>query len=130
VNEFDNARLVEPDAMGNRKVEFTKRINGSVVVIELERGKDREQTLTMWIRKNGVARADDERPLGLTSETTSAFTTDILARAAALRNAKKDFQCVINSDTGEPYSEDILQFLLAREFPDEQNHDHDQGMSR
>jgi hypothetical protein len=48
MNEFDTAEHTETDFKGNKKVLFTKRVNGTVYTASMERGSRKTQVITLW----------------------------------------------------------------------------------
>ena len=98
MNEFDRVTHTSTDKLGNRKVEFTKRINGTVYVASIERGKNKEQLITMW--KKPVQVADAKSP-GPTSETTPNGMANIQQISETLRTSAKNSSKVVD-ENGEP----------------------------
>ncbi|MDR0868918.1 MAG: hypothetical protein LBP75_10685 [Planctomycetota bacterium] len=125
VNEFDTIEKGETGAQGNETAQFTKRVNGTVYVVGIERGTRREQILTAWKKESRqVPRAGEfNHPLGHTSETTPPPSTDMIQKADSLRNAKNRLQGKINPETGEPLSSEIQRALTPEP-------EHEQELSR
>ncbi|MDR1445509.1 MAG: hypothetical protein LBI90_01300, partial [Treponema sp.] len=48
MNEFDSAELVDADNRGNRRILFTKRVNGNVYSVSVERGNSQIGVITLW----------------------------------------------------------------------------------
>ena len=48
MNEFDTAQMVEGDNLGNRRILFSKRVNGNVYTVSVERGNDQIGVITLW----------------------------------------------------------------------------------
>jgi hypothetical protein len=53
INEFDTVDYSKTDRQGNKKVLFTKRVDGLVFLVGIERGPAKEQVITLWKRKPG-----------------------------------------------------------------------------
>ncbi|MDR2901137.1 MAG: hypothetical protein LBV20_06425 [Treponema sp.] len=52
LNEFDTVELVGEDKMGNKKLMFTKKIEGTIYIANIERGNSQIGIITLWKRKN------------------------------------------------------------------------------
>jgi hypothetical protein len=48
MNEFDTAEIVGADNLGNRKILFTKQVNGNVYTVSVERGNNQIGVITLW----------------------------------------------------------------------------------
>jgi hypothetical protein len=48
MNEFDTARHDETDRLGNRKIIFVKRTNGTVYSASVEMGNTKVRVITLW----------------------------------------------------------------------------------
>jgi hypothetical protein len=48
MNEFDSVELVDADNRGNRRILFTKRVNGNVYSVSVERGNNQIGVITLW----------------------------------------------------------------------------------
>jgi hypothetical protein len=48
MNEFDTARHEETDRLGNRKIIFVKRTNGTVYTASVEMGNTKVRVITLW----------------------------------------------------------------------------------
>ena len=55
MNEFDTVQEVEGDNLGNRRVLFTKRINGHVYTASVERGNKQIGVITLWKARSGAS---------------------------------------------------------------------------
>ena len=51
LNEYDTIELMGEDKLGNKKMLFTKKIEGTVYVASIERGNNQIGVITMWKRK-------------------------------------------------------------------------------
>ncbi len=100
MNEFDSVEHTETDNLGNRKVIFSKRINGNVYVASIERGKSKEQAITMWKKSSRVVDAD-QSPSNPTPETTSLDYANIKQKAENIKNSANNSSKVVD-DNGEP----------------------------
>jgi hypothetical protein len=98
MNEFDTAKHDETDSSGNKKFLFEKQINGTAYVASIERGKNKEQIITLWKTKNPVHHAANGNP-PLTSKTTQAGS--IIQQADDLRNSRNNVSKAID-ENGEP----------------------------
>ena len=50
LNEYDTIELMGEDKLGNKKMLFTKKIEGTVYVASIERGNNQIGVITMWKR--------------------------------------------------------------------------------
>ena len=48
LNEFDTVEHTETDVKGNKKLLFTKKINGTIYTISIERGNNQIGVITLW----------------------------------------------------------------------------------
>jgi hypothetical protein len=48
LNEYDTMEHTETDRKGNRKILFTKRVNGLVYLATIERGPHKGEVRTLW----------------------------------------------------------------------------------
>ena len=48
MNEFDTAQLESADRMGNKKILFIKKVNGSIYTASIERGNNQIGVITLW----------------------------------------------------------------------------------
>jgi hypothetical protein len=48
MNEFDTAQHEETDRLGNRKIIFVKRTNGTVYTASVEMGNTKVRVITLW----------------------------------------------------------------------------------
>jgi hypothetical protein len=48
MNEFDSTELVDADNRGNRRILFTKRVNGNMYSVSVERGNSQMGVITLW----------------------------------------------------------------------------------
>jgi hypothetical protein len=48
MNEFDTAGIVGADNLGNRKILFTKQVNGNIYTVSVERGNNQIGVITEW----------------------------------------------------------------------------------
>ncbi|GMO61544.1 MAG: hypothetical protein Ta2A_07690 [Treponemataceae bacterium] len=48
MNEFDTAEHTETDARGNKKILFTKNVDGMVYMASMERGAKKMCVITLW----------------------------------------------------------------------------------
>jgi acetaldehyde dehydrogenase (acetylating) len=48
MNEFDTAEIVGADNLGNKKILFTKQVNGNVYTVSVERGNNQVGVITLW----------------------------------------------------------------------------------
>jgi hypothetical protein len=56
LNEFDQAEHTETDKKGNKKVLFSKKINGTVYLATIERGPYKMEVCTFWkMREPGAS---------------------------------------------------------------------------
>jgi hypothetical protein len=95
MNEFDTFSEPRIDNMGNKSVLFEKRINGTVYVASVERGKNKEQVITMWKKPSSVVNVQAPTP---TSGTTRI---DVAKIAKNLRDSKNNSSKVVD-ENGEP----------------------------
>jgi len=51
LNEFDTVRHEGADRRGNKKIFFTKKVNGTVYTASVERGNNQLGVITLWKRK-------------------------------------------------------------------------------
>ena len=51
VNEHDIVELMGEDNIGNKKLIFTKRMNGTIYTVSVERGNNQIGVITLWKRK-------------------------------------------------------------------------------
>ena len=51
MNEFDTAKHEDTDRKGNKKILFTKRLNGTVYTASVERGNNQIGVITLWKTK-------------------------------------------------------------------------------
>jgi len=52
LNEFDRIEHTGEDKMGNRKIFFTKKIEGTIYAASIERGNNQLGVITIWKSKN------------------------------------------------------------------------------
>ena len=52
LNEFDTAEHKGQDKLGNKKLFFTKKLNGNVYTASIERGNNQIGVITLWKTKN------------------------------------------------------------------------------
>ena len=52
LNEFDTAEHTGEDKIGNKKLFFSKKIEGTIYVASIERGNDQIGVITLWKTKN------------------------------------------------------------------------------
>ena len=48
MNEYDTAEYTGQDKVGNKKLLFTKRINGTIYTASIERGNNQIGVITLW----------------------------------------------------------------------------------
>jgi hypothetical protein len=66
LNEYDNIEHTDTDKKGNRKVLFTKRIEGLVYLATIERGPYKGEVRTFWKMPDKVPSAGGKTaPFGL-----------------------------------------------------------------
>jgi hypothetical protein len=51
LNEYDTAEHTGEDKTGNKKLEFTKRIEGKFYLVSIEKGKNQIGVITLWKKK-------------------------------------------------------------------------------
>ena len=51
LNEYDTAKQIGEDKIGNKKLEFTKKIEGTFYLVSIERGKNQIGVITLWKKK-------------------------------------------------------------------------------
>jgi hypothetical protein len=51
LNEFDTAEHTGEDKLGNKKLMFTKKIEGTIYLASIERGNKQIGVITLWKRK-------------------------------------------------------------------------------
>ena len=51
LNEYDTAEHTGKDKTGNKKLEFTKRIEGTFYLVSIEKGKNQIGVITLWKKK-------------------------------------------------------------------------------
>ena len=52
LNEYDTAEHTGEDKKGNKRIMFTKKIEGTIYVASIERGNSQIGVITLWKRKN------------------------------------------------------------------------------
>jgi hypothetical protein len=55
MNEFDSARHEDTDFLGNKKVVFVKKVNGSIYTVSVERGNNQIGVITLWKARSGAS---------------------------------------------------------------------------
>jgi len=51
LNEYDTARQIGEDKKGNKKLEFTKKIEGNFYLVSIEKGNNQVGIITLWKKK-------------------------------------------------------------------------------
>jgi hypothetical protein len=51
LNEYDTAKQIGEDKVGNKKLEFTKKIEGTFYLVSIERGNNQIGVITLWKKK-------------------------------------------------------------------------------
>ncbi|GHV86829.1 hypothetical protein AGMMS50255_1250 [Spirochaetia bacterium] len=57
MNDFNSAEQTEIDRLGNRKIIFTKNIDGTVYVAGVEKGNTKIRVITLWKKPGRVLNA-------------------------------------------------------------------------
>jgi hypothetical protein len=117
MNEFDAVQVSHPDNKGNKSIEFSKRINGTIYIIGVERGKSKEQIIAMWKKPSRMPNANT---LSRTSGTTPNGTVNVQQISATLQNSAKDSSKIVDSN-GEPmvvYHETTAEFSAFKKGSD------------
>jgi hypothetical protein len=52
LNEYDTAKYTEEDKIGNKKLMFTKKIEGTFYLASIEKGNNQLGVITLWKKKN------------------------------------------------------------------------------
>jgi len=52
LNEYDTAEQTGEDRIGNKKLMFTKKIEGTYYIASIERGNNQIGVITLWKKKN------------------------------------------------------------------------------
>jgi hypothetical protein len=55
LNEYDTAEHTGQDKMGNKKLFFTKKVNGTVYTASIERGNNQIGVITLWKTKASLS---------------------------------------------------------------------------
>jgi hypothetical protein len=56
LNEYDTAEQTGEDKMGNKKLLFTKKVEGTIYIASVEKGNNQIGVITLWKTKNKEAR--------------------------------------------------------------------------
>jgi len=51
MNEYDTVRQIGEDKIGNKKLEFTKKIEGKFYLVSIEKGNNQIGIITLWKKK-------------------------------------------------------------------------------
>jgi hypothetical protein len=51
LNEYDTAEQTGEDKIGNKKLKFTKKIEGTFYLVSIEKGKNQIGVITLWKKK-------------------------------------------------------------------------------
>jgi hypothetical protein len=51
LNEYDSARQIGEDKTDNKKIEFTKKIEGTFYLVSIEKGNKQIGIITLWKKK-------------------------------------------------------------------------------
>jgi hypothetical protein len=51
LNEYDTVKRIGEDKIGNKKLEFTKKIEGKFYLVSIEKGKNQIGVITLWKKK-------------------------------------------------------------------------------
>ena len=51
LNEYDSAEHTGDDKKGNKKIMFTKKIDGTIYIASIERGNNQMGVITLWKKK-------------------------------------------------------------------------------
>jgi len=51
LNEYDTVEQIGEDKMGNKRLKFTKKIEGTFYIVSIEKGKNQIGVITLWKKK-------------------------------------------------------------------------------
>jgi len=51
LNEYDTVKQIGENKIGNKKLEFTKKIEGTFYLVSIEKGKNQIGVITLWKKK-------------------------------------------------------------------------------